>query len=63
MGGKACDHQDMGAEPQTSEVEIVLLGVPRRESEKRQASRQRRSSLSGRGVLLVKPASAYSRLG
>ena len=35
MGGKACDHQDRGAELQTSEVEIVPLGVPRREPEKR----------------------------
>lgn len=34
MSGKACDHQDMGAELQTSEMEIVLHDVPHHESEK-----------------------------
>lgn len=34
MGGKGCDHQDMCAELMTFEVEIVLLALPHRESEK-----------------------------
>ena len=34
MEKPVCDHQDMGAELQSTEVEIVLLGVPRREHEK-----------------------------
>ena len=34
MAGKACDHQEVGAELQTSEVQMVLLGVPHREWDK-----------------------------
>lgn len=34
MAGTACDHREVGAELQTSEVQIVLLAVPHRERDK-----------------------------
>jgi len=65
MGGKARGHWDTGEELQTSEVAIVLLAVPRHESEKQRLGSSSAAlgpwSAAGRTGLCLLKAQAGSR--